>query len=39
VGAVRFKVWDAGYEASVAAVRDAFGEEDFDASWADGTAL
>ena len=23
MGAVRFKVWDAGYEASVAALRDA----------------
>jgi DNA-binding CsgD family transcriptional regulator len=26
---VRFKVWDAGYEASVAALRDALGEDDF----------
>jgi hypothetical protein len=29
MGAVRFKVWDAGYEASVAALRDALGEQDF----------
>ncbi len=39
MGAVRFKVWDAGYEASVAALRDALGEKDFDAAWAEGAAL
>jgi predicted ATPase/class 3 adenylate cyclase len=39
MGAVRFKVWDAGCEASVAAVRDALGEQDFDAGWAEGVAL
>ena len=39
MGAVRFKVWDAGYEASVAALRDAMGENDFDAAWAEGAAL
>jgi predicted ATPase/class 3 adenylate cyclase/DNA-binding CsgD family transcriptional regulator len=39
VGAVRFKVWDASYEASVAALRDALGQEDFDAAWAEGAAL
>src|SRR6202030_2434092 len=39
IGSVRFKVWDAGYEASVAALRDALGENDFDAAWAEGTAL
>ena len=39
IGAVRFKVWDAGYEASVAALRDAMGEQDFDAAWAEGAAL
>ncbi len=39
IGAVRFKVYDAGYEASVAALRDALGENDFDAAWADGAAL
>ena len=39
MGAVRFKVWDAGYEASVAALRDAMGEQDFDAAWAEGAAL
>jgi hypothetical protein len=38
-GAVRFKVYDAGYEASVAALRDAMGEKDFDSAWAEGAAL
>jgi predicted ATPase/DNA-binding CsgD family transcriptional regulator len=38
-GAVRFKVWDAGYEATVAALRDALGGQDFDAAWAEGAAL
>jgi len=37
--AVRFKVWDARYEASVAAIRDALGEQDFDSAWAEGAAL
>jgi DNA-binding CsgD family transcriptional regulator len=39
MGEVRFKVWDAGCEASVAAARDALGEKDFDAAWAEGAAL
>ena len=39
IGAVRFKVYDAGYEASVAALRDAMGEKDFDSAWAEGAAL
>jgi DNA-binding CsgD family transcriptional regulator len=39
MGAVRFKVWDAGYEASVAAVRDALGENGFESAWAEGAAL
>jgi DNA-binding CsgD family transcriptional regulator len=39
MGAVRFKVWDAGYEASVAALRDALGEQDFDSAWVEGAAL
>ena len=30
MGVVRFKVWDAGYEASVAALRNAMGEADFE---------
>ena len=39
MGVVRFKVWDAGYEASVAALRDAMGEKDFESAWAEGAAL
>jgi hypothetical protein len=39
IGAVRFKVWHTGYEASVAAVRDALGEQDFDAAWDGDAAL
>jgi len=38
-GAVRLKVFDAGYEASVAALRGALGNEDFDAAWAEGAAM
>jgi predicted ATPase/class 3 adenylate cyclase/DNA-binding CsgD family transcriptional regulator len=36
---VRFKVWDVGYEASVAALRNAMDENDFDSAWAEGAAL
>jgi predicted ATPase/class 3 adenylate cyclase/DNA-binding CsgD family transcriptional regulator len=39
MGTVRFKVWDAGYEASVAMLRDAMDDKEFDAAWAEGTAL
>ena len=39
MGAVRFKVWDADYEASVTALRDALGEQEFDSAWAEGAAL
>jgi predicted ATPase/class 3 adenylate cyclase/DNA-binding CsgD family transcriptional regulator len=39
MGAVRFKVWDAEYEASVAALRDAMGDKDFESAWAEGAAL
>jgi predicted ATPase/class 3 adenylate cyclase/DNA-binding CsgD family transcriptional regulator len=38
-GAVRFKVWDAGCQAAVAALRDALGEKDFESAWAEGAAL
>jgi len=37
--AVRFKVWETGYEASVAALRNAMGQADFDSSWAEGACL
>jgi DNA-binding CsgD family transcriptional regulator len=39
IGAVRFKVYDAGHEASVAALRDALGENDFESAWDEGAAL
>jgi predicted ATPase/class 3 adenylate cyclase/DNA-binding CsgD family transcriptional regulator len=39
IGVVRFKIYDAGYHASVTALRDAMGEKDFDAAWAEGAAL
>ena len=39
IGSVRFKIYEAGYEASVAALRDALGEQDFDDAWAEGAAL
>ncbi|WP_236731031.1 helix-turn-helix transcriptional regulator, partial [Mycobacterium tuberculosis] len=37
-GEVRHKIWDAGYEAATAALRDAMGDEDFTAAWAEGAA-
>ena len=39
MGVVRFKVWDAGYEASVAAVRNALGDKAFDSAWAEGATM
>jgi predicted ATPase/class 3 adenylate cyclase/DNA-binding CsgD family transcriptional regulator len=39
MGAVRFKIYDADYQASVAALRDAMGQKDFDAAWTEGVAL
>jgi DNA-binding CsgD family transcriptional regulator len=39
MGAVRFKIWDASYDASVAARRDAMGDNDFDRAWAEGAGL
>jgi predicted ATPase/class 3 adenylate cyclase/DNA-binding CsgD family transcriptional regulator len=39
MGAVRFGVHQADYEASVAALREALGDKDFDAAWAEGAAL
>jgi DNA-binding CsgD family transcriptional regulator len=38
-GAVRIKTFDAGYEALAKALRDAMGEKDFDAAWAEGAAM
>jgi predicted ATPase/class 3 adenylate cyclase/DNA-binding CsgD family transcriptional regulator len=39
IGEFRFNVWDAGYEASVAVLRDAMSEVGFDSAWAEGAAL
>jgi predicted ATPase/class 3 adenylate cyclase/DNA-binding CsgD family transcriptional regulator len=39
MGAVRFKIYDADYEATVATLRDALGDKDFDSAWAAGVAL
>jgi predicted ATPase/class 3 adenylate cyclase/DNA-binding CsgD family transcriptional regulator len=38
-GAVRFKIFDAMHEKSVAALRDTMGDNDFDTAWAEGAAL
>jgi predicted ATPase/class 3 adenylate cyclase/DNA-binding CsgD family transcriptional regulator len=38
-GQVRFPMYDAGYRAAVAIIRDALGTADFDAVWAEGAAL
>jgi predicted ATPase/class 3 adenylate cyclase/DNA-binding CsgD family transcriptional regulator len=39
MGSVRFKIYDVGVEASVAALREAMGDRDFDTAWAEGAAL
>jgi predicted ATPase/class 3 adenylate cyclase/DNA-binding CsgD family transcriptional regulator len=39
IGAVRFKVWDPGYEGSIAALRNTMGEADFESAWAEGAAM
>jgi len=39
MGAVRFKIYDADYHASAAALRDAMGDSDFDSACAEGAAL
>jgi predicted ATPase/class 3 adenylate cyclase len=39
IGVVRFLIHQAGYEASVAALRDTLGEKDFESAWAEGAAL
>jgi predicted ATPase/class 3 adenylate cyclase/DNA-binding CsgD family transcriptional regulator len=38
-GEVRYQIYQAAYEALVATLRDAMGENDFDVSWAEGAAL
>ncbi len=39
MGSVRFKSYDADYEASVTALRNTLGEPDFETAWAEGGAL
>ncbi len=39
IGAVRFKIYDADHEATVASSRDALGSNDFDAIWAEGATM
>ena len=39
IGAVRFKIYDADHEHTVAALREAMGEHDFHTAWAQGAAL
>jgi hypothetical protein len=39
MGVVRFKIYDAGYHTVVTALRDTMDGNDFDAAWAEGTAL
>ncbi len=39
IGVARFLIHQAGYEASVAALRNAMGDKDFDSAWAEGAAL
>ncbi|MEB3983105.1 LuxR C-terminal-related transcriptional regulator [Mycobacterium sp. 663a-19] len=38
-GEVRYQIYQADYEASVAALRSAMDQNDFDAAWAEGAAL
>jgi predicted ATPase/class 3 adenylate cyclase/DNA-binding CsgD family transcriptional regulator len=39
IGVVRFQIHQAGYEVSVATLREAMGENDFESAWAEGAAL
>jgi len=38
-GQVRFPMYQADYDAAVSAARDALGQQDFDAAWAEGAAM
>ena len=38
-GEVRFKIYQADYESSVAELRNTMGHEDFESAWAEGAAL
>ena len=39
MGVVRLPVYSIGYDAAVTATREALGQKDFDAAWAEGAAL
>ena len=39
MGHARFPMYQAGYDVTTAAVRQALGQDDFDAAWAEGAAL
>ncbi len=38
-GQVRFKIYDADYDAAVGDVREAMGKKGFDVAWTEGAAL
>jgi predicted ATPase/class 3 adenylate cyclase/DNA-binding CsgD family transcriptional regulator len=38
-GEVRFAMYDAGYKAALAVIRDGLGDEEFEIAWAEGAAL
>ena len=39
MGAVRFKLHDAGHDSGVTLLREAFGDNEFDTAWVEGAAL
>jgi hypothetical protein len=39
IGVARLKIYDAGYEASVAALRQRMSKDEFANAWAEGAAL
>ena len=39
MGILRYQVYDAGYDAQVAALRNTLGNNDFDAAWAEGATM
>jgi predicted ATPase/class 3 adenylate cyclase/DNA-binding CsgD family transcriptional regulator len=39
IGVVRFMIHEVGYQASVAALRDAMGKKEFDSAWEEGAGL
>jgi hypothetical protein len=39
IAEVRLTIYDGDYEASVAVVRNALGDEDFQSAWTEGVAL